>query len=883
MKRRVFLGVILLLILYFATANRIFHLENGWSVKNGNQSISLSQVTVPGSIYYQLFQSKVIGDPYYRFNDEALRWVANENWIYSTSGSLPDIKPGSTIRLIAQGLDTITEIFVNGKSVGVTDNMFVEYEFDVTKMITKDYHIEIVFKSPIIYGTEKSKTYPYHFPVINAPNAPFGRSVLRKKQCSYGWDWGPVFVDSGIWRPIFLQVIDPATIVIDSVRPQISLRGDQSNWDISISSTLISTIETSAQLQFVLTDSKGSTIAQTTTVKVPLPIRADITGTLSIPKDKVEIWWPVGYGKQPLYELTISVVGTTSSVKRRVAFRTIEVVQDPLPGNAKTFYFRINGVPIFAKGSNFIPIDAFEQRVTNDRIRELLEDALASNQNMIRVWGGGIYQDDYFYDVCDELGLLVWQEFMFACATYPSDPAFLKNVRAEVTTQVTRLMHHASIAIWGGNNENEASLNDKTWYSDIIKPEIKALYEVDYYKLYIETVRDAVLNIDQSRFYWHSSPSNGALMDTKEYFVPMYGNPYNFNYGDHHFYDSYNVKCNDVKRFPRAKFESEYGFQAFPSIETFQTSNLEPDDYQFDSKLMLSRQHSWNLTAGIVGQLHMHFKINEPKSLRNFETFVYLTQCQQVICIKAQSEYYRSNKNSDAMTMGALYWQLNSIWPAPTWSSLEYTGRWKMLHYAVKKFFAPLLISSYYDNDGSYAVFVTSDINAPVDVVVQIVVIPYNAQTPINSVTKQVTLKPLDNVNVFRTKSMETDLLKGLSKTQCAISLRLLQNNVSVADNYFYPSDLKDVTLLAANISVVNGTKLNSQEFQFSLITNAVSPFVWLDYDAKIYGRFDDNGFLLLPKEYKYVKFTCKKMDCSNMSAQDVQSHFKVKTISHTY
>jgi len=842
---------------------------------------------MPATVFSILEEAGKIPDPYVRFGTDELTFVGGEDYTYSVVGAAT-FPPGSKVTLVAEGLIVFSKVFVNGKQVGQTDNQFVTYEFDVTNQISGAFEIKIVFDSIIKAGEELTRNVPYPLPYILTPGAPNGRNLMRIKASQYGWDWGPSFPDMGIWKQIYLRVDPPSTLFINELLPQITPHDSENLWYVDIKSSILSNgVQKDDQLQITLTTTTDTTPIVQVTVPITIkPNQNEYQHTLQVPYDKVKKWYPVGYGSADLYNIHLSVQ-SAKPLTKRIAFRKVEIIQDSLPKKhenqiSRSFYFKVNDIPIYAKGANFIPTESFEKKNTDERIRQVLRNALLANHNMVRVWGGGIYQSDSFYDYCDENGLLVWQEFMFACAIYPSDPNFLQTVEREVISQVKRLMHHPSIVIWGGNNENEVSMSGNSWYSKVLTVDTKARYYIDYNKLYIDTIRKALLNIDSTRLYWHSSPSNGALVDQKDYFVGIWDSPGMWEAGDLHYYDSYDFDCTDVSRFPRGRFISEYGFQSFPDRTTFATSKLNPEEYQYDSKLLWSRQHANGVTTGMINQLKLQFKVDDTRTLRDFDHFVYLTQVQQGMCIKAQSEYYRTMKNQDSMTMGSLYWQLNDIWPAPSWASVDYKNKWKALHFESKRFYEKVHVSSYINLEKKYVVYVTSDEVQPVsNAKISVSAWKYDSKAVHHVVEKNFDLKPLDNVLLFNSSQIESDFLKGSPLNECLLQLVVSINGKVVSENVFLPSKLKDVNLMMPNTKMV-ASKVEGG-FLVKVESDVVAPFVFVDFDEKVEGLFDDNSFLLVPGVTKQMSFECHNDACKDMSAEEFTSHLIVRHIRATY
>jgi len=519
----------------------VIDLGGSWALANGAGNVSTTG-SVPGQVHTDLMAAGIIQDPYFGFRDMEYLWIPYDDWTYSHSFKLGDLPAGSTVLLVAEGIDTAASIQINGEIVATTNNMFRRYVTDVTAAITgAENTITVSIQSAVTYSADQAKQYPYVVPWSNGI-PPYlstnlgSRNFIRKEQCQFGWDWGPAFMTLGIWRPIYLVVYQSAYLKDVVSRTYRDAAGDFSLVvDVYLegpSSPSGYVGVSSGSLSVALSGNGLSPITNSTSVSV-VPGENKFTLTMS-PQDG-QLWWPNGYGSPTLYNLTVSFTGDvgqdewTRSVN--VGFRTVELVTDPVgtePG--KHFYFKVNDVPIFIKGANWIPSDAFESRVNSSTLWNLMSSALAANMNTLRVWGGGIYQHDAFYDLADQHGILVWQEFLFACAMYPRDGPFLDNVKQEIRDTIRRLSNHPSIFLWSGNNENEGALY---WYQESL--ENLMLYTVDYYTLTVETELPTVQEEDDSRPFWPSSPSNGFVSTNP--LVGAWGNVDDPTMGDVHFYN----------------------------------------------------------------------------------------------------------------------------------------------------------------------------------------------------------------------------------------------------------------------------------------------------------------------------------------------------------
>ncbi|XP_048365176.1 beta-mannosidase isoform X2 [Sphaerodactylus townsendi] len=789
-------------------------LRGSWRLSNGNGSLVLPG-EVPGCAHTALLRQGLIQDPYYRFNDLAYRWISLDNWTYSREFQTPfDVSTWQKVSLIFEGVDTVAEIVVNNLTVGRTNNMFNRYSFDITDVIREVNAIQVQFLSAVWYAAEQSKNHhAYRVPPECPPPVQKGQchvNFIRKEQCSFSWDWGPSFPTQGIWKDVRIEAYNLCQLIYFSAISRYEHNTQQ--WSLEI------------QSDFDLASSK--------------PV--DGLMTVSIPE------------LQTLQAQTIQLCPGESSIAlliniSKVYFRTVELVEDPIPGSpGLSFYFRINGFPIFMKGSNWIPADSFQDRVTSKMLKLLLWSAGDANMNMLRVWGGGVYEPDEFYDICDELGIMIWQDFMFACALYPTDQSYLDSVRAEITHQVKRLRSHPSIILWSGNNENEAAIASN-WFSI---PQAKmSIYSKDYVTLYIKNIREVVLSEDKSRPYIPSSPTNG-WKTVEEGWLSQ--NPYDTHYGDTHYYN-YLSDCWNWTTFPRTRFASEYGFQSWPSFSTLAKVSSE-EDWSYTSNFSLHRQHHAKGNEEMLQQARLHFKLPRGTHLHdNFRHTIYLTQVMQAQCIKVQTEFYRRSQseiiNGEGRTMGALYWQLNDIWQGPSWASLEYGGKWKMLHYFARRFFSPVLPVAHEDEDVFY-IYGVSDLHSDTELTLKISLFPWNSMEPACTMAKEgVTIKAGSAVAIY--KEPIGELLKrcgNCTRQSCVVTFYLTGGGeLSSPSNYYFLSSLKDAEGLQKPHLAVSVSQAQDH-FRLILETTAVAPFVWLDA-GDIPGTFSDNGFLLAEKK----------------------------------
>uniref|UniRef100_A0A669Q8A0 Beta-mannosidase n=1 Tax=Phasianus colchicus TaxID=9054 RepID=A0A669Q8A0_PHACC len=832
-------------------AARVHSLRGIWRLGNGNGSLSL-RGEVPGCVHTALLRRGLIQDPYNRFNDVLYRWISLDNWTYSRTFKTPfDVRKWQKVNLVFEGVDTVAHILLNNVTLGRTNNMFNRYSFDITSMIKEVNFIQVHFISAISYAAEQSRCHKaYSVPPACPPPVQKGEchaNFIRKEQCSFSWDWGPSFPTQGIWKDVRIEAYNHYHLIYFSLTPFFGNRAQQ--WSLEIES--IFNVASSKPIAGLATvNIPKLQTEQTYSVKLQ-PGEGSIVLLINISKNStVETWWPNGHGKQIGYNVTTTFImegGYQIEKISKAYFRTVELVQEPIPGSpGLSFYFKINGQPVFLKGSNWIPADSFQDRVTYDTLWLLLKSAADANMNALRIWGGGIYEQDDFYDICDELGIMIWQDFMFACALYPTNQDYLESVRAEVSHQVRRLKSHPSVVLWSGNNENEAAIASN-WFS--IPHADREVYIKDYVMLYVKNIREIVLAEDKSRPFVVSSPTNG-LESIKEGWLSE--NPYDTHYGDTHFYD-YSSDCWNWSVYPRTRFASEYGFQSWPSFSTLEKVSSAVD-WSYTSNFSLHRQHHENGNDQMLQQIGYHFKLpltTDP--IKKFKDTIYLTQVMQAQCVKTETEFYRSSRSEiikgEGHTMGALYWQLNDIWQAPSWSSLEYGGKWKLLHYFAQNFFSPLLPVAYEDNGVLY-IYGISDFHTDHKLTLKVIVNSWSSLEPVCTLAKDgVTVKAQSAFSIYKESiNALLERCRNCTRKSCVVSFYLVgEDGLQSPMNHHFLSSLKDAvglekTQLSATVSQQDDVYI------FDLQTTAIAPFVTLDV-GNIKGRFSDNGFLMLERK----------------------------------
>ena len=797
-------------------------LVTAWKFKKVSGTL-WHRARVPGTVHTDLLSDSLIPDPFYGTNESRLQWIGKTDWVYETRFDVPsDVFRKKHVFLVFKGLDTYATVRLNGHLLLQADNMFRSWKVNVKKWLyAKDNRLTVLFRSPMEINGEKVKRLPYVLPADN-DRSQFKVSVFtRKAPYQFGWDWGPRFVTCGIWLPVFWEawndmVLNDFQIYQQKITDRVAL--------LKAVASLHADGRGRAALRLYVNDSllaakdvflrKGSN-RKTFTFRIPHP----------------KLWWTNGMGTPYLYRFTLQLLQNGKPVDRKslqFGIRTIEIVQHPDTAG-RSFYIRLNGVPVFMKGANYIPQDNFLPRVSEAKYRKLMADAVRMHMNMLRVWGGGIYENDAFYDLCDKNGILVWQDFMFSDSFYPGDSAFLNNVKQEAVENVKRLRNHPCLALWCGNNEIQVAW--ERWgyqkkyhysYADSVK-----IYH-DYLKLFHRLLPEVVRQYDSGRFYWPSSP-NSAPRGWKQ----------EARTGDMHYWgvwwgrQPFSAYENNVGR-----FMSEYGFQSLPAYATIAKFAPDSERYLVSPVLRAHNKHPFGYRL-IREYMQRDFKVP-----RDFRKYIITSQLLQAEGMQTAIEAYR---RAMPRCMGSLFWQLDDCWPVASWSARDYYGRWKAFAYALKKLYAPVLVSPVYQK-GMLKIFLVSDGMKQKRGQLKLSLMDFYGHSKWEK-TETVNLPAHNSRMVFSAPFGEKLMRWGKNNVFLHVSLfaddSLLSENILC---FVPPKDLK-----VPRPTIRCQTETENGQFEMVLSSPVFVKYVVIDYPADT-GVFSDNYFPLLPGQPKVVR-----------------------------
>ncbi len=837
-------------------------LDSGWTFRQASpgdhpEGKDWTPATVPGGVHTDLLKAGLIPDPFYRDNEFKLQWIGQADWEYrSTFTVSPEMMRHGHLDLVFEGLDTYADVYLNDFQVLKADNMFRSWRTPVKAHLTAGANrIRILFHSPIMLMLPRVKAMPYRLPAVHQVQEVSEEGIAtdpytRKAAYNYGWDWSPRLVTEGIWKPARIEGWDDLRV---------------QNLHIAQNRIRTEAASLSADIE-LLSDAPGSALISIDEVQggrsVNRVIRQQYAlesglNHISLPFTVVHprLWYPAGYGAQEryTYRATVAMGKTSTAVAEvRTGLRSIELRQEPDQWG-KSFTFVVNGIPIFCKGADVVPFDNFPTRVTRERHRYILESARAAHMNMVRLWGGGYYESDDFYDLCDELGILVWQDFMFGGSLVPGDREFQENVRAEAIEQIKRLRDHPSLTVWVGNNEVETGWRfwgDRMAFKQGVSAEQRERVWQDYVVLFHDIIKSAVHEYGAPVPYWPSTPS-----------ANFEAAPGNDHIGDQHYWDVWHglAPVTDYeKQFPR--FMSEYGFQSFPELRTVH-SFTQPSDLDIISPVMQAHQKDHG--GNEVIQTYMLREYREP---RDFASFLYMSQIVQAEAIKAGAEHFRRIRPRN---MGTLFWQLNDCWPVASWSSIDYFGRWKALQFYARRFYDDLLISAV-DRGTDVDTYIVSDKLQPVPATLHIRTMDLSGRVFFEQ-SKDMTIPPASSVVAITTPRSE--LTKGISGNRSFAVFELVVGGKLASRNLLFFAPARELELSPTAIA----KKWSADGRDLELSSPQLARHVYVSF-GDLDATASDNYFDLLPGESVTLHIkTSEKVDAlkQTLTVQSITDAFE--------
>jgi len=810
--------------------------DNDWSFHEKG-SDKILKAKVPGSVHMDLLSNGEIPDPYYRTNEDSLQWIGEKDWTYETDFEAdPSLLSMDNIEMIFKGLDTYAKVTLNGVVILNADNYFREWRNNVKHILNKGKnHLTIAFTSPVKINKARKQTDPIPLK--------YEYAYTRKPAYHFGWDWGPVFITQGIWQPVLLEGWNDARFENCWVYQQ-SLTDEKA--DIVLLYEIIADKETTITLSATC-ENTGQTESNTFYLKKGKN-KAGLFFTINNPKR----WWTHELGDPYLYSFKTSMkekYQTIDTISVKTGLRTIKLVQTP-DSLGKSFEFELNGKKVFMKGANYIPQDMFVNRPSVQDYEQTILDAKAAHMNMLRVWGGGFYEKDLFYNLCDKNGILVWQDFMFACAMYPGDRHFLENVKKEAEYQVKRLRNHPSIALWCGNNEVNEGWNHWGWPKDY-SPEDSAVVYDHYKKLFEQVLPDVVKAYDPDKSYWPSSPlvnwAEKANTEGDLHYWGVWHGYYPFEYMK---------KPEHIGR-----FVSEFGFQSLPEMSSIKKFTL-PEDRHINSAVM--KLHQKHRVGYPVIDRYRERYYRKPK---DFEAYLYVSQVMQAFGMDMGIEAHRRAK---PMCMGTLYWQLNDCYPVSSWSSIDYYHKWKALHYKVKQIYKPVLVSPIEEN-GKLKIYIVSDFQEPMDATLLVELFDFKGKL-INRYSKSVHL-PANSSAVYFTEDIRS-VTNHLPKEKLVLTAKVITPKQELAYNTFFFVLPKHLKLKKPDIRFT--AKKENNGYALTFTTNYLAKNLHISTeDGK--GTFSNNYFDLIPGQPVTIKFQ------TDQTVNDLQKYIKTYSLIDSY
>lgn len=781
-------------------------------------SVAVNRASVPGTVHTDLLKNKIIPDPLAEENEKKLQWIAETDWIYSAEFTADDdLLKYPSVDFHFDGLDTYADVYLNDSLLLRADNMFVPWISDGRKFLRKGGNkLRVEFHSTVKRGNEKLKSYPYPLP-NGEPVQPGISPFVRKAGYHFGWDWSPRYLTTGIWKPVRMVAHD--NLFIRDIHVRTLEIADTCAW-LSADVSILSERELG-----------NATITLFDSFKNFRVKKGENTVNIRFRIFDPELWWPNGHGTQTLYPVTAKLYVNSylvDTVTTRTGIRTVELFrEDDEPGTE--FYFRVNGLPVFIKGANYVPQSIFLPSVTPDDYRRLLNDVKSSGMNMLRVWGGGVYESDLFYDLCDELGILVWQDFMFANAMYPAEPEFMGSAMKEAAHHIRRLRNHPSLALWCGNNEMEVAWRNWGWQKQFgIQPADSVKIADEYYYFFERFIPALLAKLDPDRPYVPTSP------------LSNWGNKNNFLKHNMHYWGVWHgEEAIDSFRVNIPRFMTEYGMQSFPSYASLKR-NTSAERITLNSSFIRNRQKSYKGNELLLHYIHDYFG-----TVRNTEDLCYLSQLNQQEAMRIAIE---SHRLAARYCMGTLYWQLNDVWDGASWSTIEKNGTWKAAHYSLKRLYSKNLLMAESDSITLRFYFQTED-RPGKSGMMQVDVMDLRGR-------KVASFQRTVNAGYLLTETVAEIALTSVSGNkplnELFLKATVTSGNETIAETIHFFVKPKELKLTRPVITT--STEPVAGGVRIFLETNILAKGVMLEFEGSD-GRFTDNYFDLLPGEKKVVEF----------------------------
>lgn len=805
-------------------------LNENWSFSQSGTDKWLP-AEVPGTVHGDLLRHHLLPNPFYGTNEKEIQWVENEDWEYKTTFTVTAAQLQRDAAVLSfEGLDTYADVYLNGALILQADNMFVGYKIPVKALLREGINrLHICFRSPIRQTLPQWQSNGFDYPADNDHRRERLSVFTRKAPYSYGWDWGIRMVTSGIWRPVTLHYYNKVAVEDFHIR-QLALTEEAAQLDCRLELQYVALVAENVVVEvgYALPGETEKRARQEVILKKGIN-RVSLPLEILSPRR----WMPNGWGEPVLYRFTARVIAggdTLADCQRRIGLRTVRVVKERDEAG-ETFYFEVNGIPMFAKGANYIPGDILLPAMTTERYHALFQDIKDANMNMIRVWGGGSYEDDRFYDLADENGILIWQDFMFACTTYPHDSVFLSRVKAEAEYNIRRLRNHACLAMWCGNNEILEGIQYWGWNKKYT-PEIYEQMRKGYDMLFRKLLPDCVQQWDTDRFYMHGSP----------YFA-NWGRSESWKIADSHNWGVwYGRKPFESLDAEIPRFMSEFGFQSFPEMKTI-AAFATPEDWQIESAVMTAHQKS-----SIGNDLIRTYMEREYRIPEKFEDFVYVGLVMQGRGIRHGVEAHRRNR---PYCMGTLYWQLNDSWPVVSWSGIDYYGNWKALHYQARRAFAPLALDVYREEDRLQLWLMSDKTEDTKHLSLEMKLCDFKGKI-LRKHCLKTGMKANVSIPVWEGNVTEWVTPEQQKWTYLLLTLRDRKGQKIVEEPYFFAKP-KELELPLANVSV--RSQMRDGTCEVVLTSDSLAKDLFLEIPVQG-ARFSDNFFDLLPGEVRKIEIT---------------------------